>query len=133
MKDLQDIDNFFYYGSNDLESEVSSDVLQNLLQPKRSLFYNRSYDAAGLSDYENYPDGMTLQVGIPYNAVESLAKRNYNVSDGQNGTIDRRVAVSQSSIQILRQRGEISVNVYFILLGNMTKLSSVSIPIGGTV
>ena len=58
---LRDFDMFFYYGQNDLELETRHDILVNLKQPKRSLFYDRCLDSAGIDDYENKPDGLTIQ------------------------------------------------------------------------
>ena len=69
---LRDFDNFFYYGYGNLEDETKSDVMVTVVQPKRSLYYSRNLNSAGVSDYENYPNSMIKQVLIPYDIVISL-------------------------------------------------------------
>lgn len=126
---LKDFDMFFFYGQNDLDLEIKSDILINLLQGKRSLFYNRDSDASGVKDYENKPDGLDLRINLPYDIVSSMARRNQTVSAGENNQRDRRVAVSQSTIQVQpvsKSKGEISVTVYFIPLHSF-KQSEISI------
>lgn len=124
---LKDFDIFFYYGQNDLETETKSDVLANLLQPKRSLFYNRSLDSAGIGDYENMPNGLFLSVNLPYDIVNSLAKRNQFVTSSPR---DRRIAVSQSLIQIEQKNGEVNVNVYFVLMSDLKQTEMLQIGLG---
>lgn len=133
---LQDFDIFFYYGHNELEIETKSDLLANLLQPKRSLFYNRSLDSAGIQDYENQPDGLTLRVNLPYDVVISLSKRNQYVSNGENGSRDRRVALSQSTVRIesdkkdIQRKGNINVTVLYIPLADFKQTESLRVGLG---
>lgn len=128
---LADFDIFFYYGKNDLEIETKSDLMQNLLQRKRSLFYNRSLDSAGVSDYENLPDGLALRVNLPYDIVNSISKRNQFVSNGSDGYRDRRVAISQSTIRINGDNvGNIKATVLYIPLADFKQSESLSVPLG---
>lgn len=125
---LSDFDMFFYYGQNELDLETRHDVMLNLMQPKRSLLGNRSMDAAGVSDYENIPSGVSLRINLPYDIVESLSKRNQYVSNGENGSRDRRVAVSQSSVLIKQDaQGNVDVTVLYIPFANFKQTESLSI------
>jgi hypothetical protein len=123
---IKDFDIFFYYGQNDLEIETKSDVLSNVIQPKRSYFYGRSKGSAGAGNYENTPMGLALLINLPYDIVKSLSKRNQVVSNGDKNTIDRRVAVSQSSIKIDSKNGNTDVTVLYIPYADM-KQSDVKI------
>ena len=126
---ITDFDVFFYYGQNDLELETKSDLLVNLLQTKRSLFYDRYYDSAGIDDYENYPEGLTLRINLPFDIVDSVAKRNQIVTNGEDGYKDRRVALSQSTILIDTKDG-VKVTVLYIPLANYNQSESLSVPLG---
>lgn len=127
---LSDFDMFFYYGLNDLEIETRHDIMLNVMQPKRSLLGNRALDAAGAADYENTPVGINQQIKLPFDIVESISRRNQYVSNGENGTKDRRVAVSQSSVRVEADtKGNVSVTVLYIPLANF-KQSEVSVPLG---
>lgn len=125
---LSDFDIFFYYGKSDLEIETKSDLMANLMQPKRSLFYNRALDATGIHDYENFPEGPRIRVNLPYDIVNSFGKRNQFVSSGENGTRDRRVAVSQSTVKVeFSGKGNVNVTVLYIPLANFKQTESLQI------
>lgn len=127
---LSDFDMFFYYGLNDLDLETRHDIMLNVMQPKRSLLGNRSLDAAGVSDYENTPVGINQQIKLPFDIVESIARRNQYVSNGENGTKDRRVALSQSIVRVEADTmGNVNIMVLYIPLASF-KQSEISIPLG---
>jgi hypothetical protein len=127
---LSDFDMFFYYGQNDLDLETRHDIMLNVMQPKRSLLGNRSLDAAGVQDYENTPVGINQQIKLPFDIVESISRRNQYVSNGENGTKDRRVAVSQSSVRVESDNlGNVSITVLYIPMANF-KQTEVLIPLG---
>lgn len=127
IDELKDFDLFFYYGQNELETETKSDVMANLMQPKRSLFYNRALDSAGIGEYENVPNGLSLRVNMPYDIVNSLSKRNQFVSNGENGSKDRRVAISQSTIRIESEKDNVKVSALYIPLSDFKQSESLSI------
>lgn len=128
---LSDFDMFFYYGQNNLDIETRHDVMLNLMQPKRSLLGNRSLDSAGVSDYENTPSGISLKINLPFDIVESLSKRNQYVSNGENGSKDRRIAVSQSTVRVEQDsQGNIDVTVQYIPFVNFKQTESLSIALG---
>jgi hypothetical protein len=126
---LKDFDTFFYYGRNKLDHETKSDVFANLVQPTRSLFYSRSLNSAGVSEYENNPISLALYVSLPYAIVKSLSKRNQYVGNGENGTKDRRVAVSQSSIGIENKKdGNVDVTILYVPLSDL-KQTELQVPL----
>jgi len=134
LSELKDFDIFFYYGQNDLELETKSDVMANLMQPKRSLFYNRALDSAGVGGYENISEGLTIRVNLPYDIVNSLSKRNQFVSNGENGSRDRRVAVSQSTIKIDfdSSKGNVNMTVLYIPLADFKQTESLQFGISSS-
>ena len=108
-------DIFFYYGeTNDLDLECEYDLWEILLQPGRSLFYNRRF-SAGLSQFENNPNGMSLQIFGRYEIASSIAYRNTVVSDGSEGLPDRRIAVSQNSVGFKQENGNLDIEVLYFL------------------
>lgn len=116
IEQLKDFDNFFYYGQGDLKREIESDIHSIVNQETRSLYYNRDNDSAGLDQYENTPNSIVQSVLIPYNIVSALSKRNVNVGNGQNGSKDRRIAVSQNSVKINNKENFIDVSIFYIAL-----------------
>jgi len=129
---LNDFDMFFYYGQNELELETKHDLLLNLMQPKRSLFYDRAVDAAGIPNYENVPESLTLRINVPYEIVNSFGKRNQYVSNGENGTRDRRVALSQSTIRIESDSkfGNVNITVLYIPMADYKQTESFQFKVG---
>jgi hypothetical protein len=127
IEQLADFDMFLYYGSNDLEVETKSDILQNLMQTKRSLFYDRSFDSAGIKDYENRPASLSLRINMPYDIVTSLSKRNSIVSSGEGDTPDRRIALSQATIRIEIENGDVKVSVLYIPLADFKQTDQISV------
>ena len=105
-------DMFFFYGSNDLALENEFDLYQIITQPKRSLFYNRK-ESCGLSEYENNPNSLSLQVLSRFDIANSVAYRNTVVPDGTNGTKDRRIALSQNSIGFSSKNGELDITILY--------------------
>jgi len=127
MSDLSDFDIFYYYGQNDLQMEIESDIQQNVVQGTRSLFYNRSNDSSGLDEFENIPNAITQTIIIPYNVVAALAKRNTYVGDGQNGTRDRRIVISQNTVKLRTDGNMIDISVFYIPLFNINAAQATTI------
>jgi len=105
-------DHFFFYGKSDLAVENQFDLYQMITQPKRSLFYNRR-EACGVSNYENNPNGILLQVLARYDIANSVAYRNSLVVDGTQGNKDRRIAVSQNAIGFKAKNDELDINIMY--------------------
>ena len=124
-----DLDYFFYYGEVNLNDEIQNDVLAVLIQPKRSLYFNRSNDSAGIEGYENYPISAALQILVSYDIMSAMGKRNLNVSDGSSNTKDRRIAISDELISVEFQGEEINVSVRYISLNDL-KTRELIIPVG---
>lgn len=133
MSDINSIDNFFYYGQNTLTNELRHDIVQGVMQPKNTLFYGREF-GAGASDFENYPNALFLQVVLRFAIVDFIARRNQFVSDGTNGTPDRRVAVSQNSIRIEQNPdGTVNVDILYIPYADYENPDIIQIPLGITI
>lgn len=124
-------DEFFYYGSNDIAFEIEADLLAVCVQPKRSLFYSRTI-GAGVSESENYANGISLSIGLRFDIVNSIAILNERVSDGSDGDRDRRVAASQNTVTIEQNGEEMDILVQYIPLADAKAVSNISIPIGST-
>jgi len=125
-------DNFFFYGEADIKRENESDLLIGLLQPKRSLFYNRR-DGAGIKEYKNLPNGLQLQATLRFVIANYVAFRNTRVTGGENNTRDRRLAVSQNTIGFERRGGELDVIIQFIAFVDITRSEQTSVPVGKTI
>lgn len=128
--ELADLDAFFYYADLDLDHANQHDVAVGVVQPKRSLFYDRE-DSAGVSEYENLPNGFYLEVMAKYDIANWIARRNTYVSAGQDGTKDRRLVTSQTAIEIARSEGNLDVNVLFIDFGQFQQPTQLRVPVGG--
>ena len=134
MKDsglISDLDVFFFYGQNDLQLEIESDITAGLIQGRRSLFYNRR-DSAGIDSKENYPNSLSLNVLLRFDVVNWIAYRNTYVTDGSNNEKDRRVGVSQNFISFVSDAsGNLDVQILYIPFYDFDKKDVVSIPVGG--
>ena len=132
----QSWDIFFYYGKSGLDLENRFDLYQIITQPKRSLFYNRK-ESAGLSEYENNPNGINLQVLARYDIANAVAYRNTIVVNGSEGLKDRRIAVSQNTIGFEKNKykdDQLDISIFYFSFFNYTdpKIFSASLgSIGG--
>ena len=126
---LRSWDNFFYYGQNDFDLELEFDLMLLLLQHPRSLFYDNQ-ESGGIAGYENFPNGLSLQVYGRFAIAAAVAWKNKQVSDGSNGTIDRRIAVSQNSINFKVNKGELDVEVTYIPFSDYTKYRTFTASLG---
>ena len=123
-------DFLFFYGSNDLAEECASDLYQILFQPSRSMFFYRDF-GAGISAHENYPSGISREILIPFAIADSVAKRNTIVGDGTNGTVDRRIATSQSVISVESDNsGNTDIVVNYFLYADQKDFQTLSFPVG---
>ena len=114
---LSDDDLFFYYGEHDIQIEAQHDIMEQMLQPKRSYYYNRR-EAVGIDQYENYPSGTFLMILLRFLITDAIAYKNTVVEDGSYSDLDRRVALSQASIGIEESPlniGELVVRLQYIL------------------
>ena len=130
LEQLTSIDNFFYYGLQDLSFENKCDMYQLALQPKNSLYYNRS-DGGGVQDYINFPVGFMIQVGIKYSLAGAVARRNSLVTNGQNNTKNRQTYTSQNAIDVqYSDKGNVDVQLNYYDAFDFTDLKSVNLPVG---
>lgn len=111
-----DWDMFFYYGTEELnqEDEDEFDVMQGLMQPKKSLMYFRQ-EGAGVQDNENMPGALANYILLRADIVKWFAFRNGYVSDGRNNFPDRRLLTSQNIIGMQELiKGELNLIVFYI-------------------
>lgn len=131
LETLSDLDLFFYYSQNDAQAENESDLIHGLTQPPRTMFYNRR-DGAGASNYENFPNAYTLEIAMRYAIANWSAYRNTQVTDGNNGTRDRRIAISQDSIDFTRDnKGNLNISVGYIPFADIKQAGAVMVPTFG--
>jgi hypothetical protein len=127
---MSSVDSFFYASQIDLREEIKDDIEMSLIQEKRSLPYFRSY-GAGVTEYENEPISFGMMIKMRYEIAMWLAKRNGYVSNGDNGTPDRRAVTSQMAISVKQNEAGIDITVPFIAFIDVNDQSnSVTISLG---
>ena len=116
---MQQWDTFFYYGQGTVEDENQQDILMLVKQPLKSLFYDRQF---GCDTKYNFPMSAISQALVAYSVANAIAIRNQNVSDGTNGTYDRRVAASQNAITVDDgKNGERNITILYINYADTSK------------
>lgn len=126
------IQTFFYYGQGDLLDEIQDDLMCLMLEPAGGGSYFRNW-GVGLQKYENEVSQLLLQVGLRYDIAESIAARNQYVSNGQDGTKDRRVICSQQTIDVIKTSDESrSVVVRYVPAVDIRAVQQVTAPLGGS-
>jgi hypothetical protein len=125
---LSHLDMMFFYGELPEDMELEHNLMSGLLQPERSLFYNRS-DSVGVTSYENHPNNILLQVKLRYRVAEWINYYNTYTGDGTDGRKERRIAVSQFSIDFENLDDAINMEVFYIPFVNYTQIQSVKVGI----
>jgi hypothetical protein len=123
------MDWFFYWGQMSLDDEVREDIRAVVIQPRKSIFYDRSYGSA-VGEAENSGSQLVKQIGARYSAVQAIALRNGRVTDGTNGP-DRRVLTSQAIIGIEDTENGFNLEVYYTPMSGTRRVQKVVAPIGG--
>lgn len=122
-------DLFFYYEEADLLETIQQDIINGVVTKQNKLFYNRQ-DSAGVNDYENYPIGLSVTIGLRYEIVKWIAYRNTYIGDGLNSSKERRLVTSQNKIEIENNNNNIDINILYISFFNYNNLESINFPIG---
>lgn len=127
-------DTFFYYGefgSDNLEAENAWDIEIGVVQTKKKLYYFRQ-EGCAITEYENYPNALSMAINLKYTTATWFAFRNSYVSDGRNNLPDRRVAVSQNTINVEQSlnNGECDISIYYIPFQDYNNPKTVSVPVG---
>lgn len=125
-----DIDYFFYYGKVAQAKEVSADLEMNLLQPKRTMFYFRS-SGCEISDYENKPISLVTKILLKYSVIKAIATMNTYVTDGSNGTRDRRVLSSQNNVDIASKGSELDIHISYLPMYDVEQKDTLDLALGG--
>jgi|SRR5271157_3168035 len=123
-------DFFFFYQQNDLHSQCESDLATILLQPKRKMYFNRQF-GAGAGAFRNFPAGFMMELGVGYSIANSVAYNNTVVTDGTNGTVDRRIATSQNVISVdSDNNGNIDITVLYFLFADQKNQKGLTLNTG---
>jgi hypothetical protein len=126
----ESFDNFFYYGVDEgrLFDEIENDVVEGLIQPKRSMFFNRQ-EGTGTVDRENAPNSLSFYIAARYEIIQWFAYRDRNLPPSD---VDRRAAASQTSIEVEQKAnsGEVDITVKYIPFSNFNRIKQVSLPLG---
>ena len=130
IDELSSWDIFFYYGQNDINLEMQSDLMLLALQSDRSLYYDRR-ESGGVAGYENHPNDLNLQVNIRYNIANAVAWKNGISASGIDGMPDRRIALSQNGISFSKFGGELNVALLFIPYSNFNNYKIINVPMAG--
>lgn len=128
---MRKLDGFFFYGEpgSDINEEIDTDVQSSVIQPKRSLFFNRQF-GCDITKRENHPNTAILMLTTRYDIVNSVAFLNTTYPDQQGSPRDRRVAVGQTNINFTSSSDGINLEVKYIKFSSARKASSVNIPVG---
>jgi hypothetical protein len=131
VEQLSDLDTFFFYGLIGLDYETECDIFAGVMQPERSMYYNRN-EGCGVETAENYPNTAIAQIGFKYSIMNFIAWRNSVVADGSGGHPDRRVAASQSSIDVSADYdGNVDITVLYIPYSDYKQFVNLNIPLTG--
>lgn len=129
LDEVSDINVFFYYGTLSNELETEHNLMAGLLQPERSLYYNRS-DSVGVDSYENHPNNLMLQIQLRFQIANWVNFYNTYTGDGTNGSKERRLAISQFSIEFEQSEDNLDVNILYIPFADYTQMKSVKTSVG---
>jgi len=113
LDELGSWDLLFYYGQNDLDLEIESELMLLAIQPLRSLLYDNK-ESGGIDGYENYPNDINLQINCRFSIASAVAWKNGIIPNGTEGLPDRRIAVSQNSISFQNDGGELDMEILYI-------------------
>lgn len=122
-------DYFFYHDLVPVQDEAGADILNGLLQPKRSLFYNRGY-GADVQSFLGAPNSYIMQAQVAFNCIGFISDRNLRVTDGRSGP-DRRAVASQDGVAIRQDGQEMDVTAQYILLSDASSIRSAGLSVGG--
>jgi len=125
------IDTFFFYGEpgSDIGNETRSDLLSLLIQDKRSMFFNRQF-GCDITKRENIPNAVTLFITTRFDIVNAVSFRNTTLPDEQGSPKDRRVAVSQTSINFISGPNGVDMEIKYIPFSKNQKARPLQLPIG---
>lgn len=130
FKQYASSDYFFYYQNIDFRDMCKHDLLELLSQPARSMYFFSKY-GAGIKNFENFPTGFIMRIGITYGIANAIAKRNTFVTDGSGGTPDRRIATSQEAVEYEQgEMGNLDVSVFYFLFADLKKQDNIKLSTG---
>lgn len=129
---INNLDAFFYYGTSrgDIDVEIKDDIKAGVIQKKRSIYYNRQY-GSDITRRENYPNTSILTISFRYDVINWIVNRNENLPALEGSQKDRRVAVSQSTINFFNDdKGNVEIDLYYIPFSKNRKADTITLPVG---
>lgn len=129
LDEVSDINVFFYYGELSDELETEHNLMAGLLQPERSMYYNRS-DSVGVDSFENHPNNLILQIQLRFQIANWINYYNSYTGDGTENSKERRLAVSQFSILFEQSNDNLDIEVLYIPFSDYSQLKSVKTGVG---
>lgn len=119
-------DYFFYYDNLPKKDIIQFEVMQGIIQPSRSLYYDRQ-DSCGIDAMENDPQSISTSIFVKYKIINWIAYRNSYVTDGNNNTTDKRIAASQNTINIENTTGVMNIAVYYISMDDISQQNQLQV------
>ena len=129
LDEISDINIFFYYGALSDELETEHNLMTGLLQPERSLYYNRS-DSVGVDSFENHPNNLMLQIQLRFQIANWINYYNSYTGDGTGLSKERRLAISQFSIMFEQNLDNLDIEILYIPFSDYTQLKSIKTGVG---
>lgn len=129
LDEISDINIFFYYGTLSDELETEHNLMTGLLQPERSLYYNRS-DSVGVDSFENHPNNLMLQVQLRFQIANWINYYNSYTGDGTGSSKERRLAISQFSIMFEQNLDNLDIEILYIPFSEYSQLKSIKTGVG---
>jgi len=129
LDEISDINIFFYYGTLSDELETEHNLMTGLLQPERSLYYNRS-DSVGVDSFENHPNNLMLQIQLRFQIANWINYYNSYTGDGTGLSKERRLAISQFSIMFEQNLDNLDIEILYIPFSDYTQLKSIKTGVG---
>jgi len=130
FKQYASSDYFFNYGLLDSKDEAKHDLIEVIVQPQKSMFFFREF-GAGIKNMENFPSGLRLRIAVTYGIANAVAFRNTVVTDGSEDYPDRRLAVSQDSIEYKQDdAGNLDLSIFYFLYADVKNPSQIMLSTG---
>lgn len=120
-------DFFFFSGTLPLLDEIQEEVRQLFLQPKGQLFFDRA-EGTDIFLRENSPSGIRQEIDIRFDIVNSAARRNTIVDNGEETGRDKRIATSQFAISFRRpDQGTLKTSIGYFILADLSNFQDIEV------
>lgn len=130
FEEISNSDYFFFYGEGiiPLQDEAQHDIFEQVIQPRRTYFYNRQ-EAIGITEFENYPSSLVAEILTRFRVAQGISFKNTLVTDGSNGQLDRRVVVSQNTVSTRFVDDLLDIGIQYFLFASIEEPQQINIPV----